>query len=300
MIALYKGAVMKEFIDIYRQNTNEIEQFVRETLENTGDLKRHKNNDFKKLFEIFPSLELVYIIDSHTNIQTSPNIYRHKTTHIATGRDRSYLLKNISLKNNEISITKPYVSSATGNTCITAVKQEGEEILFFDFDLANLLQKLGFLELHNQLNIINKSFYIGAGFSMVILAIFTIGYALISFFHTLLFEANFSIEAIFKPVVALTLGLAIFDLAKTILEQEVFFKSYGKNTKNEYRLLIKFLITIIIALLIEALMVVFKIAISDYTQLINAFYLILGVSVIITALSIFVYLSQKANCYDLK
>ena len=38
---------MKEFIDIYRQNTNEIEQFVRETLENTGDLKRHKNNDFK-------------------------------------------------------------------------------------------------------------------------------------------------------------------------------------------------------------------------------------------------------------
>ncbi len=295
MIAPYKGVVMKEFIDTYRLNKEEIEQFIRETIENTGDLKRHRNNNFKKLFEIFPSLELIYITDANTHLQTSPNLYRHKTTHIATGRDRSYLLKNISLKNNEISITKPYMSSATTNTCITAIIQEGDEILFFDFDLSMLLQRLGLLELHSQLNVLNKSFYTGAGFSMVILAVFAIGYALVSFFHTLLFEANFSIEAIFKPVVALTLGLAIFDLAKTILEQEVFFKSYGKNTKNEYRLLIKFLITIIIALLIEALMVVFKIAISDYTQLINAFYLILGVSVIIISLSIFVFLSQRTN-----
>ncbi|MDD5405852.1 MAG: hypothetical protein PHE73_02785 [Sulfurovaceae bacterium] len=289
---------MKEFIDIYRQNKEEIEQFVIETLENMGDLKRHQNNNFKKLFEIFPSLELAYIADSKTNIQTSPNLYRHKTTHIATGRNRSYLLKNISLKNNEISITKPYVSSATANTCITAIKQEGDEILFFDFELGSLLQKLGFLELHNQLNILNKSFYGGAGISMVILAIFTIGYALVSFLHSIIMQSNFSIEAIFKPVVALTLGLAIFDLAKTILEQEVFFKSYSKNTKNEYRLLIKFLITIIIALLIEALMVVFKIAISDYTQLINAFYLISGVSIIIISLSVFVFLSQREKNYD--
>jgi len=48
-------------------------------------------------------------------------------------------------------------------------------------------------------------------------------------------------------------------------------------------------------LLIEALMVVFKIAISDYAQLLNAFYLIVGVSIIIVALSIFVFLTQKSK-----
>ena len=36
----------------------------------------------------------------------------------------------------------------------------------------------------------------------------------------------------FKPIVALILGLAIFDLAKTILEREVFFKNYSKEDED--------------------------------------------------------------------
>mgnify|MGYP000238766719 CR=1 FL=1 len=286
---------MKEFMDIYRVNTAEIEQFIKETLDNLGSISRYKKDNFKELFNVFPSLELVYITDTKEHKQSSPNIYKNRIDQAQKNRDRSYLLKNTDVTNETIGISKPYVSSATRNTCITAIKEEEDGIYFLDFDLSLLLQKLGFLELHNSLNIMNKSFYIAAGSSMVILSVFTIGYALINFFHTIIFESNFSIEAIFKPVVALTLGLAIFDLAKTVLEQEVFFKSYAKSNKTEYRLLIKFLITIIIALLIEALMVVFKIAISDYTQLINAFYLILGVSVIIVALSIFIFLSQKVS-----
>ena len=286
---------MKEFIDIYRQNTNEIEQFIYETLENVGNLERHKKDNYKKLFDIFPSLELVYESDNEKYIQTSPNIYRTKISQAPIGRDRRYLIKSVSFKNNDIAFTKPYVSSATKNTCITVIKQENDQMIYMDFDLSILLQRLGFLELHSKLNILNKSFYGGAGLSMVLLAVFTIGYALISFFHTLFFEANFSIEAIFKPVIAITLGLAIFDLAKTILEQEVFFKSYSKNSKNEYRLLIKFIITIIIALMIEALIVVFKITISDYRELINAFYLICGVSIILVALSVFIYLTKNKN-----
>lgn len=286
---------MKEFIDIYRQNTSEIEQFIYETLENIGNLERHKKDNYKKLFDIFPSLELVYETDNEKYIQTSPNLYRNKTSSTPIGRDRKYLIKSVSFKNSDVAFTKPYVSSATKNTCITAIKQENDQMIYMDFDLSMLLQRLGFLELHNKLDILNKSFYIASGFSMVILAIFTIGYALISFFHTLFYEANFSIEAIFKPIIAITLGLAIFDLAKTILEQEVFFKSYSKNTKNEYRLLIKFIITIIIALLIEALMVVFKITISNYRELVNALYLISGVSIIIIALSVFIYLSKNKD-----
>lgn len=286
---------MKELIDIYKLNASEIEQFIKETLYNLGNISRYETDDFKGLFNVFPSLELVYVSDAKEYKQSSPNIYKNRIDQTQKNGDRSYLLKNIDLQENQTSISKPYVSSATGNTCITAIRQEEDVVYFLDFDLSILLQKLGFLELHNNFNIMNKGFYIAAGSSMVLLSVFTIGYALISFFHTIIFESNFSVEAIFKPVVALTLGLAIFDLAKTILEQEVFFKSYAKSNKTEYRLLIKFLITIIIALLIEALMVVFKIAISDYTQLINAFYLILGVSAIIVSLSIFVFLSQRAS-----
>ena len=96
-----------------------------------------------------------------------------------------------------------------------------------------------------------------------------------------------------SEIIALTLGLAIFDLAKTILEQEVLFKSYSKNEKTEYKVLTKFLITIIIALLIEALLVVFKIAINDYNQMLSALYLIIGVGVIILSLSIFIFITKN-------
>lgn len=102
-----------------------------------------------------------------------------------------------------------------------------------------------------------------------------------------------SIESIFKPVIALTLGLAIFDLAKTVFAQEVIFKNYSKNSNTGYKVLTKFSITIIIALLIESLMVVFKIAIDDYTHMIHAFYLIGGISVLIVSLGLFIYFTKK-------
>ena len=57
--------------------------------------------------------------------------------------------------------------------------------------------------------------------------------------------------------------------------------------------LTKFLTTIIIALSIEALIVVFKIAINDYDQMVNAFYLIAGIALILISLTIFIYFSSK-------
>ena len=57
--------------------------------------------------------------------------------------------------------------------------------------------------------------------------------------------------------------------------------------------LMKFSIAIIIALSIEALMVVFKIALHDYSQMIYALYLIIGIALIIVSLGIYSYLSKK-------
>ena len=72
----------------------------------------------------------------------------------------------------------------------------------------------------------------------------------------------YQLNIFFEPIIALTLGLAIFDLAKTIFSKRFYLKVIQKNEKSEYKVLTKFMITIIIALLIEALLVVFKIAIK--------------------------------------
>ena len=118
-------------------------------------------------------------------------------------------------------------------------------------------------------------------------------FSLYDFAYYLFAKSTLSLEMIFKPIIALTLSIAIFDLAKTILEQEVFFKSYSKNAKVETKILTKFLSTIIIALSIEALIVVFKIALNDYDKMINAFYLIAGISLILISLTAFTHFSTK-------
>ena len=148
-------------------------------------------------------------------------------------------------------------------------------------------------QLNKPFHSITKGFYIIAGFSMMILSIITIIFSLYDFLAYLFSKNELSLEMIFKPIIALTLSIAIFDLAKTILEQEVFFKSYSKNSKVETKILTKFLTTIIIALSIEALIVVFKIAINDYDQMVNAFYLIAGIALILISLTIFIYFSSK-------
>jgi hypothetical protein len=285
---------MQEFMEVYKNNIDDIEKFLTETIHNLGQLYSREDSNFKKLFTVFPSLELVYVCDTDTLLQVSDNIYRDKTSDIAVGRDRGYILNKMQFNNTTISVSKPYISSATGKTCITVVKEEDDKIYFLDFNMVALLERLGLVEIHKEFNFISKGFYFITANLMMFLALFTIGYALYELFISVVYKSGLSVESIFKPVIALTLGLAIFDLAKTILEQEVVFKSYSKNSKLEYRVLTKFSITIIIALLIESLMVVFKIAIDDYSQLINAFYLIGGVSVLIVSLGLFIYFTKKS------
>ncbi|BAK69898.1 hypothetical protein [Aliarcobacter butzleri] len=284
---------MKEFFETYNQHQEDIEYFLQESLKNTGSLSNHKKNDFKQLYKIFPSLELVYIIDKHTKIQTSNNFYRYKIDENAKNKDRSHLISKLHFTDSNMAFSKPYISSATRSTCVTVTIKEENEIFFLDFRIDILLQKLNLIELNKPFHSVTKGFYIIAGFSMIVLSILTIFFSLYDFMLYIFSNHDLSLEMIFKPIISLTLSIAIFDLAKTILEQEVFFKSYSKNSRVETKILTKFLTTIIIALSIEALIVVFKIAINDYVQMVNAFYLIAGIALILVSLTIFIYFSQK-------
>ena len=284
---------MKEFFETYIQHQEDIEYFLQESIKNLGSLSNHKKNNFKQLYKLFPSLELVYIVDKNTKIQTSHNFYRYKNDENAKDKNRSHLISKLHFKESNIAFSKPYISSATRNNCVTITVKEENEIFFLDFQIDILLQKLNLIELNKPFHSITKGFYILAGFSMILLSIITIIFSLYDFSIYFFSKKDLSLEMIFKPIIALTLSIAIFDLAKTILEQEVFFKSYSKNSRVETKILTKFLTTIIIALSIEALIVVFKIAINDYVQMINAFYLIAGISLILISLTVFIYFCEK-------
>ena len=282
---------MKEFIKVYNKNQEDIEKFIITTLKNNGCILSEASTNYKKIFHSFPSMELVYITDENFD-QTSPNVYRRKSDTSQKGKNREYMHTKVMQKDEAFSISTPYISSATGETCITVMKKEDDKYIFIDFRLSTLLGRLGLVELNPSFNEFTKLFYKAVGFSLMAFAFFAILYAIFGYISSIVIERQFTLDTLFKPIVALTLGLAIFDLAKTILEREVFFKNYSKESEDAH-VLTKFSIAIIIALSIEALMVVFKIALHDYSQMIHALYLILGIALIIISLGIYSYLTSR-------
>ncbi|MGE4419254.1 MAG: hypothetical protein AB7D38_05415 [Sulfurimonas sp.] len=285
---------MKEYMEVYAQNRKKIESFIEESIENLAPLCSHEENNFKTLFSTFPSLELVYVVSSTTKKQTSANIFKYRVDESERDKDRSYLLERLEIKENDFAFAQPYQSSATSNICITVSKKEGSSIVFMDLRLEMILERLGLIEKDKFFSNVTKLFYIFAGYFMMFLSGAAIVYAGSDFFTNLM-ASKLSIDTIFKPIIAATLGLAIFDLSKTILEQEVYFKSYIKNAKIEIRTLTKFLVTILIALSIETLMVVFKIAIENHDKMLNALYLMIGTSLFILSLSVLIYMTKERS-----
>jgi len=283
---------MKEYIEIYNKNREKIETIIENSIEGLGKINNEAHNFYKKLFVTFPSLEIIYIVDATTKVQTSANIYSQYNDDSERQKSRSYLINKLQIKENNFAFTNPYQSSTTGTLCITVSKKEGNEIIFMDFALEKLLERVGLIEKHVYFSKIIKAFYFIAGFFMMLLSMAAIIYGGYDFISNIT-QNSLNIDAIFKPVIATTLGLAIFDLAKTVLEQEVFFKSYSKDSRIEIKILTKFLITILIALSIETLMVVFKIAIENYDKMINALYLMGGISFIIISLALLIFLTKE-------
>ena len=285
------GGVMQEFISIYNEHKTGIEKFLLETIRNNAQYMTTKVSTIRGFYSIFSSLELIYVSDENFN-QSSPNIFKNSLLTTAKGKNRSYLAAQMIKKQEGVSISEPYMSSATGESCITMMVFKDEHYYFFDFNLSRLLSRFGLVERHPTFNFITKAFYFGIGVSLMFFSVMSIGYAFYDYFLQLINPSEYTLESVFKPIIALTMGLAIFDLAKTLLEREVVYKAYS-DKKDEARLLSKFLTAIIIALSIEALMVVFKMALHDPSQMLYALYLIIGIALIILSLAFYTKVSNE-------
>jgi bacteriorhodopsin len=115
-----------------------------------------------------------------------------------------------------------------------------------------------------------------------------------SFLHFGMDVKHIDINEVFKSTILLTLSLAIVDLVKAIFEEEVLGKDRRHATGDDtHQTMIKFLGSIIIALSIEALMLVFKSALIDPSKIQYAVYLISGVSFLLISLSLYIKFSRQ-------
>ncbi|QOY53920.1 hypothetical protein HUE87_08435 [Candidatus Sulfurimonas marisnigri] len=281
---------MEEIITIYKKQRPFIENSLTSMVENI-DLTQYDEIKEKFIFSLLPALKATYKINKNYK-QSTPIYTEDGADKISFGEDRSYLLSRIKFRDDNIYISNSYVNSRTATPSITIVLHINNEYLVYDFELYALLKGLMLIGGDKRFTIFVQSFYGFFGFLLTLFSLSLIGYAIFIIYEVIIYNDKEVLSGFFRSIIALTLGLAIFDLAKTILEHEVFYKELSRNYNLENKLLARFLISIIVALSIEALMVVFKIVLSDYAQMIHAFYLISGIGIMIISLSIFIFIMR--------
>ncbi|MEJ2499946.1 MAG: PDC sensor domain-containing protein [Campylobacterales bacterium] len=288
---------MKRIVNQFRDNRHTIEMFLR----NRVQADRYNFNDEKGIhaaFEHLPFLEMFYIIGSDLK-QISPNYFRKGKDESLIGRDKSHYFTNINLEKFTSYVTNPYIHHITGESSITMVMPyRNDTYIVFDFNLLKLLETLRLIQHNSRFERFNLFVYALGGFLLALVALFLIVYGAYTFAVVFFHPPDEVLHDIFKAIIAITLGLAIFDLSKTILENEVMYKNAGKQNEGQYTVLGKFLVSIIIALSIESLMVVFKITLGDYTGLGYGFLLILGVTLMIVGLGWFDHLTKKRTAEE--
>jgi len=281
---------MQNLVKIYNQNKTLVLPFIRSSLKQL-DLSLDILEMEETLYQTFPSLELIYTANNDC-IQDSANIFRNKKESVGLNQSRKYLLKEHDV---EFYVDEPYISVATNHLCITVVYKTASGYLFLDFRVRYLLERFELIETKKGMNLVNKLAYASIGGGLLFFGIFLVLYGFYDFGSYVFGVRTLSLETVFKPIIALTLGLAVYDLGKTILDEEVLPNTHNRSEGFNAKTLLKFSVSIIIALLIESLLVVFKISLLDYKDLPYAAMLIGAVSILILVFALFIYLTKKSE-----
>lgn len=282
---------MQDLVKAYQANAPLIEKFILSSLGKVS-LKTFDTRIAERLFKTFPSLELLYSCDEGY-VQNSPNVYIDHEEDSQIGADRSYLVDEAALIKGPY-VSEPYISAASGYLCITVVYPMGSGYLFLDFRLRSLLERFHLIEKNDIFKRVNRTSYALMGGGLLFFGLFVVLYGFYTF-GSYFFEHNeLNLDIVFKPVIALTLGLAVYDLGKTIFEQEVMPKTQHVSETFKAKTLLNFSASIIIALLIEALLVVFKISIHDYKDLPYASGLIAALAFLLFVFAVFIYLVRRS------
>ena len=232
-------------------------------------------------------------------VQIENNISLDESRRIGAGENRSnkaYFYR--AVKERRCVLSDPYPSSLTGELCVSASEPVYDEkgtllyIVCVDISLNDILKLIPPGRLDFGFENFSRLVY-----ALISLALFAITAVLFVLGIKSIIWAPFAalnVADMFESTIVLTLALALFDLVKAIFDEEVLGKS-AKEDSGVSRTMVRFLSSIIIALAIEALMLVFKFAITSPEQIIYAVWLISGVSLLLIALSVYLYMSKKVG-----
>ena len=255
-----------------------------------------------KIVHEVEEFEALYVLN-HRGEQVINNITDdpHKKGGLGQNRSaKSYYYR--AVREKRCVLSDPYPSTLTNELTVTASYPIYDEqgtlryIACIDVSLEHVLKIAHPSSLQSAFGKSSQIIYTIFSLSLLAIAMLLLYNGMRSLFmHG--FEFNLlDIEAMFQSTILITLSLAIFDLVKTIFEEEVLGRNERDESSGIHKTMVRFLGSIIIALAIEALMLVFKYAIIDSAHILNAVYLIGGVTLLLFGLAFYLKaISQKRD-----
>lgn len=276
---------MKEVINIYRTQKINVDSFIKNLIDS---LPKDYVKNSAEIFKKYRYIQLIYGVDLDFK-QITPVVCKKASDSRRIGSDKShYFFMKLRLDDNGIYISNPYIHYKTGKASVSAVYFTGEMYYVFDINLLHLLEDLKLIQYNSIHDKIKRSIYFLGSTFLALISFALIVYGGYIFYSLVTVPSSeMFLHDIFKSIISMTLGLAIYDLSKQIFEHEVIYQSFHHSEDRQYKVLGKFLISIIIALSIETLMVVFKITLGDISNMLSAFYLLIGTTIMLIGLGYF-------------
>ncbi|HKL78723.1 MAG TPA: general glycosylation pathway protein [Gammaproteobacteria bacterium] len=259
-----------------------------------------------RVAEHYPFLDMAYTLDPR-GVQASNNLVspRKSLAHSGQGADRSQRPYFRDARDaDEAVVTAPYLSSASRHLCLSAAMPLRDDdgtlrgYLVVDADLAGIVAFLLGDSARRRFQPLFKTVYtlIVAGLLAVVTLLLYFSFA--ELWGLLDSGTETPKAAHLKPfgvIIFLTLSLAIFDLAKTILEEEVLTHKDIFRHSSTRRTITRFIAAILIAVSIESLLLMFKAALGTGEGLLPAVAMMLTVVGLLIGLGVYVYLGSRAE-----
>lgn len=106
-------------------------------------------------------------------------------------------------------------------------------------------------------------------------------------------EKTLLVTALLNAIGLIVIGMAVFDVSKFLLEEEVFSSSSTKSPAKQRATLLKFLVIIAIAVSLESLVFIFDAGTKDITKLVYPTFLLIAAILVVVGLGIYQKLTRE-------
>jgi len=299
-----KVEALEHYLREYKEDIYSIAESIGASFELHNILKGDEKT-INEIFKIFPTIEMFYVIDKNCNKITKTFFNPNEKFKF---KDEEDIEKNIIFKKfckyipdlDDIYIEETVVLNPYTNNYVVEIlipfEYEGEK--YFLTVKLNFLKYLKIIQIEEikWFTTISKISYGTIAVFLFLSSLAFLGQVLFKVFQQIFLNPSASTEiAIFKSVIHVTLALALLDLAKQIFQHEVLYAEDPTKHITFRKITSRFISTILIAMAIETLLLVFKASILGTIGFSSVLLMSLSVTFIMLALSLFIYVGYKTE-----